>query len=159
MSIEFRKDIITRVPACNLIECCQILQAALRTHPAVNPQKAMQTVYDCLSDCIENYTPSDKSAGIHPSPSSLLAPGVKSGILMHNGQDILCGNHKPISDAMCGGVCQCCRACEFYGHECRPEQGILVLESGYIHDPAHNEDQQLIDRLTKYFEQQEADNT
>lgn len=145
--MKFVQNCITHVPVECLIEDYQALALAM----AQEDWDQVGTVMECLAEAIDRYTDSSESMGFKPSVSTLIAPGVSSGILTHDGcTDILCANGNGISDAMLGGVLQShCDTCSRRkSGECSPEDGRLLLHNGFLYDGSSRNAEDLVAALT-----------
>ena len=123
---EFRKDFTTVVLTHFLIEDYQILQNAYRT----GNWEDVQIVMDNIATVIDQSTlpPPDLVRKVKVSESSVIRPSHQEGILIKNGQDIMCINGQPASGAMAAGVCQCDESCPYFEHSCFPEIGTILYD-------------------------------
>lgn len=123
---EFRDDIQTTVPTSCLIEDYQALRNAINNLD----WEEVESVMDCLAATIDRCThvPADLFEHFKPSPSSVIVPSCKGGILLDGIADFLCAHHLPISKAMAGGVCQCNESCPYYLTKCNPEGGAILAD-------------------------------
>lgn len=136
MSIEFNADIITHVPTACLVEDYQALLCAIKNED----WEVVQTVADCLAESISRHTSGLKGLDIVPSGSSLVAMGVKTGILLRDGRDLLCATGKQVSHALSGGCCQCEPDCPHFNQDCFPDtEGILLRHERFYEYGASNE--------------------
>lgn len=122
---EFRKDITTTVPTSCLIEDYQALRKAVENED----WSEVEAVMGCLACTIDRdtFVPADLKGKIKPSPSSVIVPGARDGILVEDGRDFLCANGLHISHAMSGGVCQCSDTCPLFDLGCNPEKGTIMV--------------------------------
>lgn len=133
MKIQYRMDILTKVPTCALVEDYQMLANAIHDED----WDAVRTVLECLAETIERHTQVPSDLDIKPSPSSLVAMGCTQGIIGDDdGRDFLCALNRPISEALNGGVVQCPDNCP-HRETCAPGKGKPVLAAG---QPANEED-------------------
>lgn len=144
VNYKFRNDVFAKVPVECLIEEVQILRASLESYlhsgkteqDVTNLIEDVHTVIDCLEEDIDRYTEVPNDLKVVPSGSTLIAMGIKSGIIVQeDGSDILCAAGKPISETMSGGCCQC-GSCEHYS-KCFADYGLprygRILPMDMIH--------------------------
>lgn len=123
MCVKFNADIITSVPTACLVEDYQALLSAIKNED----WEVVQTVADCLAENISKHTSGLKGLDIVPSGSSLIAMGIKTGILLQDNKDFLCAAGKQVSRALQDGYCQCKSDCPHFKQDCFPEtEGILL---------------------------------
>lgn len=152
MKYEFRKDIITHIPTCCLVEDYQTLLYALESGNHLKMVGAIKTTLECLAETIDRYTTIPDGLHVVPSPSSIIAMGQESGIIVNGSEDIKCADGKPVSNAMAGGCCQCCEQCRFFQKGCDPEHGLLLLKSGFLYDGAAENEDSLLESLNLFPE-------
>lgn len=128
--IKFTEEFITHIPTECLIEDIQMLRRAILPETSWDQTvSAVQCCIDCLCETIERFTNIPKGATVRPSSSSVIAPAVANGIIVHeNGSDIRCVKKQPVSFAMAGGVLQCEESCPYYNNGCAPDKSGLLLE-------------------------------
>ena len=131
-------DSTTHAPTSCLIEDYNsILEiiSSIETHSCdtMDLIDRLNTVAECLSDTIKQYTDplrQGKEVLFTPSPSSLIAMSIKSGIMVTDkGEDPKCTAGHPIS-SRCDGCWQCSQRCA-EKHGCDPEHGLTVMAGGY----------------------------
>jgi len=126
MKIQFRDDIVTKVPTCALIENYQDLGRAIRNRD----WDLVQVVANCLADTISDYTAVPEHLKITPSGASLVAMDCESGIILGaDGRDIRCIAGKAVSETMSAECCQCDTNC-LRENGCLPECGRIRLGDG-----------------------------
>lgn len=140
MTYEFRTDIITHVPTCCLVEDIQKLQDALNR----GDLEDIGVVLECLAEVVDRYTEVPAGLDIKPSASSVVAMGCKPGIIVEHGKDLKCADGKPISLAMGGGCCQCDESCPHYQEDCSPEDGMVILNGGFVYDGTSSNESALL---------------
>lgn len=153
MKVKFNENFFTKVPTECLIEDYQSLAFALRLLNGSDPcgldeaKDEIACVMECLAEAIHRYTP---DTPFKPSPSSVIAMGVSNGILCNDdGSDIRCAAGNPISEAMCGGACQCSETC-MKQHSCDPERVLLQLECGHLYEGTSRTEDNLMDALEEF---------
>lgn len=143
----FNDHIITHVPTSCLVEDYQALCVAIHNQDWVE----IETVKECLAECIERFTTVPDYCSIKPSGSSLIAMSCDNGILTdEKGYDLLCAGGKPVSHALSGGCDQCADSgCPWYGTDCVPENVTIRLQNGYIYTPGSHTDEKLLAALER----------
>lgn len=122
-NLNFRKDIKTTVSTSCLIEDYQALRKAIMNQD----WEEVEVVCDCLASVIESFTEVPADLSIKPSPSSIIAPSCKQGILLNGTEDVNCVGGQSISLALSGGVCQCSESCQYYMKSCFPDENSFHL--------------------------------
>lgn len=142
MGIQFRNDIITHVPTECLIEDYQTLVQAVQEEN----WDLVRCVKECIASVIDSYTMVPDGLDIKPSPSSVIAPGCRDGIMVSDNADILCAAGKPISFALSGGVCQCSDKC-MATHDCAPEACYIKMDQGLTYKPTMQKPSEFVEDI------------
>lgn len=146
MKYEFRDDIFTRIPTALLVED---IQALVRAACEQDTESVWATV-ECLCEALETYTEVPDDLFIKPSASSIVACGVKPGILVTEGRDLKCAMDTPVSFAMDGGCCQCADNCLYMRQgKCDPDKGRVMLKGEFLYDGTSSN----AERLMEFLEQ------
>ena len=124
--IHFQEGFITTVSTEALIEDYQMLNRAYHT----GDWSLVQCAMECIANTIADGTISPQERlEITPSPSSVINLAINNGILMDGNKDIQCKAGHPVSNAIdCCGDTTCSDECPYFGKECIPESGPILLQ-------------------------------
>ena len=144
MKYEFRNDIITHIPTAMLVEDIQALVRAACKQDV----EAVWATVECLCEALEKYTEVPDDLVIKPSATSIVACGVKPGIVVTEGRDLKCAMGTPVSFAMDGGCCQCNDNCAYMKQgKCDPANGRVMLKGEFLYDGTASNAERLIEFL------------
>ena len=144
--IEF-KDIPVVISASALVEDIQMLYEAIEK----KDWGFVNTVRECLEDSLRN---AKKIPGtdIVPSPTSVIAMGHSSGIMMNeDGSDLVCTGGIPVSELTFTACTRNCPHCD----ECNPEKLCFMLEGGFLYNGADSWDRD--EALMEFVEENYAE--
>lgn len=125
--IHFQEGFITTVATEALIEDYQMLSKAYNS----GDWSLVQCTMECIANVIANNTVAPKEGlKITPSPSSVINLAINNGILMDGENDVQCKAGHPVSNAIdCCGDTTCSKECPYFGKECLPESGPILLQN------------------------------
>lgn len=139
------EDTQIKVSVSALIEDIQMLRSYM-TDPYNNVNN-LQCLLECLEDTL-NMASVIPGTDIQPSPTSVIAMGVNSGVIMHSdGTDLECEGSIPVSKLYAYDCPEDCPNKD----KCSPQNGIFVLKGGYVYSIDSNlfQDEDLIEFLER----------
>ncbi len=124
------KDVTLNIPASAIIEDIQMLKEAKET----GDTSLINTTIECLEGYFERCAtiPDTK---VTPSPTSVIAPSVKRGIIINDdGSDLKCAGGISVSKL---NYETCDKACPHYD-KCSADKLRFVLDGGYTYNENGN---------------------